>query len=149
MVEKEQKRLEVMRRRQERELAQLISYEMARKEMQEKAEAKVGAAVREPCSELPVWLAPGVSQAAGAAHLAATGQGLLWPALMCRSQGSGFKVPSRVPVASNSCRFGSRSARRRSSARPSKQRMRSGGASSTSGRCSASLMKRHEKLISR
>jgi hypothetical protein len=30
-----------MRRRQERELAQLVQYEMARKEMQERAEAKV------------------------------------------------------------------------------------------------------------
>ena len=41
MVEKEAKRLEVMKRRQERELSQLIQYEMVRKEMQEKAEAKV------------------------------------------------------------------------------------------------------------
>jgi hypothetical protein len=41
MVEKEAKRLEVMKRRQERELSQLISYEMMRKEMQEKAQAKV------------------------------------------------------------------------------------------------------------
>ena len=42
MVEKEARRLEVMKRRQERELSQLISYELMRKEMQEKAEAKVG-----------------------------------------------------------------------------------------------------------
>ena len=42
LVEKEARRLEVMRRRQERELAQLIAYEMVRKEMQERAEAKVG-----------------------------------------------------------------------------------------------------------
>ena len=42
LVEREAKRLEVMKRRQERELAQLISFEMARKEMQDKAEAKVG-----------------------------------------------------------------------------------------------------------
>lgn len=42
MVEKEARRLEVMKRRQERELSQLISYELLRKEMQEKAEAKVG-----------------------------------------------------------------------------------------------------------
>eukprot|EP00887_Chlorella_sp_A99_P000402 scaffold13.g402.t1 len=41
MVEREAKRLEVMRRRQEKELGQLISYELMRKEMQEKAEAKV------------------------------------------------------------------------------------------------------------
>lgn len=42
LVEREAKRLEVMKRRQERELAQLIGFEMARKEMQDKAEAKVG-----------------------------------------------------------------------------------------------------------
>lgn len=47
LVEKEARRLEVMKRRQERELAQLVAYEMARKEMQDKAEAKVGVAQRE------------------------------------------------------------------------------------------------------
>lgn len=46
LVEKEARRLEVMKRRQERELAQLVAYEMARKEMQDKAEAKVGACKR-------------------------------------------------------------------------------------------------------
>lgn len=45
MVEREARRLEVMKRRQERELSQLISYELMRKEMQEKAEAKVGGSV--------------------------------------------------------------------------------------------------------
>lgn len=40
MVEREARRLEVLRRRQERELSQLISYELMRKELQEKAEAK-------------------------------------------------------------------------------------------------------------
>lgn len=44
-MEKEARRLEVMKRRQERELAQLVSYEMARKEMQDRAEAKVGGSV--------------------------------------------------------------------------------------------------------
>ena len=44
LVEKEARRLEVMKRRQERDIAQLISYEMARKQMQERAEAKVGRA---------------------------------------------------------------------------------------------------------
>ena len=34
MVEKEAKRLDVTRRRQERELSQMVSYEMARKEQQ-------------------------------------------------------------------------------------------------------------------
>ncbi len=44
-MEKEARRLEVMKRRQERELAQLVSYEMARKEMQDRAEAKGGGGV--------------------------------------------------------------------------------------------------------
>jgi hypothetical protein len=42
MVEREAQRLKVMRRRQERELHQLVSFEAMRKELQGKAEAKVG-----------------------------------------------------------------------------------------------------------
>ncbi|KAK9817058.1 hypothetical protein WJX72_008938 [[Myrmecia] bisecta] len=41
MVEKEAKRLEVMKRRQERELGQMVAYEVMRKEMQDRAEAKL------------------------------------------------------------------------------------------------------------
>ncbi|KAK9809663.1 hypothetical protein WJX73_001851 [Symbiochloris irregularis] len=43
MVQKEAKRLEVTRRRQERELGQMVSYEVTRKEQQDKAEGKVRA----------------------------------------------------------------------------------------------------------
>jgi hypothetical protein len=45
LIEREAKRLDVMKRWQERKLAQLVSFEMARKERQDKAEAKVGGAV--------------------------------------------------------------------------------------------------------
>ncbi|KAL3161160.1 hypothetical protein ABBQ38_009531 [Trebouxia sp. C0009 RCD-2024] len=41
MVQKEAQRLEVMKRRQERELGQMVAYEVMRKEMQDKAEAKL------------------------------------------------------------------------------------------------------------
>ena len=40
LVEKEARRLEVLRRRQEKEIAQLVAYEKARKEIKDKAEAK-------------------------------------------------------------------------------------------------------------
>ncbi|CAL5222381.1 g4737 [Coccomyxa viridis] len=43
MVEKEAKRLEVLKRRQERELNQLVHYELMRKALQDKAEAKLAA----------------------------------------------------------------------------------------------------------
>ncbi|KAK9830997.1 hypothetical protein WJX81_006970 [Elliptochloris bilobata] len=41
MVAKEAKRLEVMKRRQQREMGQMVAYEVARKKMQDKAEAKL------------------------------------------------------------------------------------------------------------
>lgn len=41
MVEKEAKRLEVMKRRQEREMQQMVAYEVMRKELQDKAKAKL------------------------------------------------------------------------------------------------------------
>ena len=43
MIEREAKRLEVLRRRQERELAQLVAHELARKERQTSAQAKIAA----------------------------------------------------------------------------------------------------------
>ncbi|RMZ54741.1 hypothetical protein APUTEX25_003119 [Auxenochlorella protothecoides] len=46
MVEREAKRLEVLRRRQERELQQMVAHEVARREQEQKAKAKIEALER-------------------------------------------------------------------------------------------------------
>ena len=70
MVEKEAKRLEVTRRRQERELTQLVHFEVARKEQQ----------VRAPCL---LWMWPSSPGQIWAAHLGTKGCGRLWSESGC------------------------------------------------------------------
>ena len=59
MVEREARRIEVMRRRQEKELGQLINYELAKKEMQEKAEVGRACCMSRPACRASAGQEPG------------------------------------------------------------------------------------------